>query len=100
MRARHLVALAGAAALVVSGLAAAPMALAGQTASNVVANCTDTKAKFHCLSLRRTDVKGHFSVNPNLNPSGYGPSDLRSAYKLPTTGGAGATVAIVDAYDD
>ncbi|HEY4459280.1 MAG TPA: hypothetical protein VGN81_33520 [Pseudonocardiaceae bacterium] len=33
-------------------------------------------------------------------PDGYGPADLRSAYKLPTTGGAGATVAIVDAHDD
>ena len=32
-------------------------------------------------------------------PSGYGPADLQSAYKLPSsTGGAGLTVAIVDAY--
>jgi subtilase family serine protease len=36
-------------------------------------------------------------------PSGYGPSDLQSAYALTTAssnGGAGKTVAIVDAYDD
>jgi subtilase family serine protease len=34
-------------------------------------------------------------------PSGYGPSDLQSAYALPSsTAGAGQTVAIVDAYDD
>jgi subtilase family serine protease len=33
-------------------------------------------------------------------PAGYGPADLRSAYALPSTGGAGQTVAIVDAYDD
>lgn len=34
-------------------------------------------------------------------PSGYGPSDLRSAYNLPsTTAGSGFTVAIVDAYND
>jgi subtilase family serine protease len=34
-------------------------------------------------------------------PSGYGPSDLRSAYNLPsTTAGTGQTVAIVDAFDD
>jgi subtilase family serine protease len=32
--------------------------------------------------------------------AGYGPADLRSAYKLPTTGGSGQTVAIVDAYGD
>jgi subtilase family serine protease len=33
-------------------------------------------------------------------PSGYGPTDLQSAYSLPTTGGSGQTVALVDAYDD
>jgi subtilase family serine protease len=42
-----------------------------------------------CFALR-------FSV-----PGGYGPSDLRSAYKLPSgRAGAGATVAVVDAYND
>ena len=34
-------------------------------------------------------------------PSGYGPADLQSAYKLPsTTSGANQNVAIVDAFDD
>jgi subtilase family serine protease len=33
-------------------------------------------------------------------PTGYGPADLRSAYALDTTRGAGQTIAIVDAYDD
>src|SRR5262249_1341803 len=32
--------------------------------------------------------------------SGYNACDLRSAYAIGTTGGAGQTVAIVDAYDD
>ena len=32
--------------------------------------------------------------------SGYAPADLASAYALPTSGGAGQTVAIVDAYDN
>ncbi|HEY1238268.1 MAG TPA: S53 family peptidase [Solirubrobacterales bacterium] len=32
--------------------------------------------------------------------SGYGPADLRSAYGLPSSGGAGQTVAIVDAFGD
>jgi subtilase family serine protease len=32
--------------------------------------------------------------------SGYTPCDLRSAYALTSSGGAGQTVAIVDAYDD
>ena len=34
-------------------------------------------------------------------PVGLGPADLQSAYALPSsTGGTGATVAIVDAFDD
>src|SRR5207244_1285314 len=33
-------------------------------------------------------------------PTGYNPADLIAAYKLPTTGGVGQTVAIVDAFDD
>jgi len=33
-------------------------------------------------------------------PSGYGPADLRAAYKLTGTGSASQTIAIVDAYDD
>jgi len=41
-------------------------------------------------------------VTPQATPSGYGPSDLRSAYNLTTsaTAGAGQTIGIVDAYDD
>jgi subtilase family serine protease len=31
---------------------------------------------------------------------GYAPADLRSAYLLPSSGGSGHTIAIVDAYDD
>jgi subtilase family serine protease len=41
------------------------------------------------------------TLSPNTPPSGYGPSDLQSAYNLPSaTAGSGQTVAIVDAYDD
>ena len=36
-----------------------------------------------------------------VTPFGYGPADLQSAYSLPSaTGGAGQTIAIVDAYND
>ncbi|WP_305778274.1 putative Ig domain-containing protein [Kitasatospora sp. MMS16-BH015] len=45
-----------------------------------------------CLALKRTDLHG-------LAASGFGPSDLTSAYRLPA-GGSGQTVAIVDAMDD
>ncbi|WP_042403978.1 putative Ig domain-containing protein [Streptacidiphilus carbonis] len=58
-----------------------------------------------CLALARTDVTQPAAltanaVSPLATPSGYGPTDLKSAYALPANGGAGATVAIVDAQDD
>jgi subtilase family serine protease len=34
------------------------------------------------------------------SPSALTPTQIRSAYDLPSTGGAGTTIAIVDAYDD
>ncbi|MDD1060460.1 S53 family peptidase [Streptomyces cocklensis] len=40
------------------------------------------------------------SAHPAAIPSGYGPSELRSAYAIPETGGSDATVAVVDAYDN
>src|SRR3954465_3141361 len=51
-----------------------------------------------CFALRRTDVTA--SPNTPALPSGYGPSDLRSAYNLTASGSAAATVAIVDSNDD
>ncbi|PYC80855.1 hypothetical protein C7C46_11965 [Streptomyces tateyamensis] len=52
-----------------------------------------------CLALKRTDLSPN-ALTPNATPSGFGPSDLQSAYKLPSNGGSGQTVAIVDAMDD
>lgn len=34
------------------------------------------------------------------SPTALAPTQIRSAYGLPSTGGAGTTIAIVDAYDD
>lgn len=88
--------------------------------SNVRAACGPAAPGYaRCLSLFRTDVAGvkpvkhtkrtrlkidkHATVTPNAGggpAGGYGPTDLQSAYSLPTTSGAGQTVAIVDAYDD
>ena len=44
-------------------------------------------------------VHGNATVTP-LASSGYSPSQINSAYNLPSTGGAGTTIAIVDAYND
>ncbi len=54
-----------------------------------------------CFAEARTDIVQHMSVSPNATPSGYGPSDLQSAYNLPSAAaGSGQTVAVVDAQDD
>ena len=49
-------------------------------------------------------VPGHAAagfVQPDATPAGYGPANLQSAYKLPSSSrGSGQTVAIVDAYND
>ena len=50
-----------------------------------------------CHARVRTTAAG--DVQALSTPSGFGPAALQSAYLAPT-GGAGQTVAIVDAYDD
>jgi hypothetical protein len=55
-----------------------------------------------CFAVKRTDVPAHKGLFAAAQtPDGYAPSDLQSAYDLPSsTAGGGETVAIVDAYDD
>ncbi|WP_256177013.1 putative Ig domain-containing protein [Kitasatospora aureofaciens] len=106
-RARRLSAALPALALVATGLLAvtAPTATATDAAPHSAATTKRLCAapshpgEMACLALARTDLAQH-DLAPNLTPSGYGPSDLASAYNLPTSAGTGATVAIVDANDD
>ena len=61
------------------------------------------KHVMRCFAIFRTDIPAVAAnaIRPNTVPGGYGPSDLASAYNLPSaTNGSGATVAIVDAYSD
>ena len=67
--------------------------------------CSASPAAGHasCLARVVTDAKGKpmaGKASAAATPSGYGPSDIRSAYKLTSASGGGKTVAIVDAYDD
>ncbi|HEY2672438.1 MAG TPA: putative Ig domain-containing protein [Rugosimonospora sp.] len=95
-----LVAIGAAAVLTAGVLAAAPASAATTAAANYTHSCATAKAhEMTCFALRRTDVAAPQSISPAATPSGYGPSDLKSAYKLPA-GSTTATVAIVDAYDD
>src|SRR5690242_748295 len=99
---RGLIALAGAGALAVAGLSVAVVsghAAGASPAQNHLARlCSTPKAGFaSCLALRQTNpIK---ASSADAAPSGLGPADLQSAYKLPS-GGDGQTVAIVDAQDD
>lgn len=63
--------------------------------------CGDVPAgRMRCFALIRTDIAG---MKHEATPSGYGPSDLQTAYSLTSfskNNGTGITVAIVDAFDD
>jgi subtilase family serine protease len=68
--------------------------------------CAETNTPHHaaCRSWVRID-KSTGKIHAQAASAGpvagtYGPPDLISAYALPTTGGAGVTVALVDAQDD
>ena len=66
---------------------------------NVCATAAQGQAR--CFAEIRTDVHGGKGIRPLAAlPAGYGPADLASAYNLPSTGGSGQTVAIVDAGND
>jgi subtilase family serine protease len=104
---KAVLAIAGTAALTLSALATA--APAGAAANPTVYSKGKTSWVRACDTLAKGDTMAchALKVVHNANgavstatPSGYGPSDLQSAYNLPAGGGAGQTIAIVDAYDD
>ena len=68
------------------------------------ASCASAKAgQAHCDAFVRDDVATSEKalLAAAATPSGLGPADLQSAYKLPSaSAGSGQTVAIVDAYND
>jgi N-acetylneuraminic acid mutarotase len=74
------------------------------TSGTVSDVCSAPKQKgvASCLALRVTKGRTGYGVRDTTStaPSGYGPDQLLSAYDLPADGGQGATIAIVDAYDD
>jgi hypothetical protein len=107
---RLLAAATTATSAVVLTAASASAATSGITASSAktpdyVHSCNGPVAPGYvkCLALKRINVITHASVAPNAAPDGYGPADLQNAYKLAAAAaadGGGATVAVVDAFDD
>jgi subtilase family serine protease len=104
-----------AASLVAAGSSAAA-ATAGQAPATRSAHASTATAQvrracavvnrpgvMQCMTLIRTDVRQRAGTAIHAKPVGfgYGPADLRSAYKLPsTTAGVGQTIAVVDAFND
>ncbi len=81
----------------------------GLALGHFTASCADAAAgEARCFSYvltqsGRTEAaqRGVMSVHTDATPSGFGPTQLRSAYKTTgLTGGSGRTVAIVDAYNN
>jgi subtilase family serine protease len=111
MQLRKLGAIAFVSALGVVGASSAPASnLQLQRFGNVyalsVCGRISIAGQAHCFAKVVTDARGNILENrrggplarSNAVPSGYGPLDLRSAYALPSSGGSGRTIAIVDAY--
>lgn len=72
------------------------------TATGVTALCSAPKSKTYaaCFGIKLDGVaSGKGLRTAGTAPRGLAPSDLLSAYNLPTDGGGGATIAIVDAQD-
>jgi subtilase family serine protease len=93
-------ALATAAAMIaLSQPAGAAPSVTGATHRSIKSCATPAAGEASCHALVRTDLAPLAKAGPNATPSGYGPTQLLSAYNL-TSGGAGQTVAIVDAYND
>ena len=105
MRRRIPALLALSAAVVVVLPAAGAVAAPAYTVRNVHA-CpapqNGSAAECYAVVHEHVDSSGRIIPDASGGPSGYGPSSLQSAYALSTSasGGAGRTVAIVDAYDD
>ncbi|HEY2697152.1 MAG TPA: peptidase S8 [Pseudonocardiaceae bacterium] len=89
--------LAGAVALVVAVLPGLPASASPNNVRDVCGAAAPGYAR--CFAEVRTDT-GTRNLAAHALPTGYGPADLRSAYALPSAGGANQTVAIVDAGDD
>jgi hypothetical protein len=94
-------------AMALSTQALATPAGPASTTVKTVNSCSQTVSVGHytCFAQRRSDLgftsKAKVNASALAAPSGYGPSSLQSAYKLPSaTAGSGQRVYIVDAYDD
>src|SRR5438132_10532777 len=62
--------------------------------------CSEVMPAGHVRCFARVRTNENAAIMNFATPQGFGPADLTAAYNLPSTGGAGITVAIVDAFDN
>ena len=72
-------------------MTAQELSIAGNAAS-----CSSPLDEIHCHGRVIVDSNGCPHQNPA--PAGYGPSQLKSAYKISTSGSTATVVAVVEAY--
>ncbi|GDY29061.1 S53 family peptidase [Gandjariella thermophila] len=82
---------------VATTLAGVPL-LSGSSA-NLPCGTSRGPGQAHCLGKMMVSPHGSGPLLVST-PTGYGPAEIRSAYKLSGASSGGRTVAIVDAYDD
>ena len=104
-RLRPATALLGAVLLTGIGLGPARAPTAPAAAAYVAVCGAAAPGHAQCDAVRHVAEAGQTAAaNATAVPAppagAYGPSDLLSAYKLPTGRGAGQTVAVIDAYND
>jgi subtilase family serine protease len=92
-------------AMALATQALATPAPAASSRVETVHSCSQkvSAGQYTCFAERRSDLgfKTRKQVQALAAPSGYGPTSLQSAYKLPSSSaGSGQRVYIVDAYDD
>jgi subtilase family serine protease len=95
-----------------AGATAVATAVVAPTAASAASVTQHLTAPFGCHHARSATVvscfgemvavrtNGVLSPKTTTAPSGYGPADIQSAYKLAGAASGGKTVAIVDANDD
>ncbi len=75
----------GTGAVVAAMPAAASTAKPGHVPTRQLCAATNQPGYARCFALARTDIASRpHGVQPNDTPDGFGPSDLQSAYELPT----------------
>ena len=86
---------------VAAGLSATPAFAAASAPATHPAAASSAANWAHSDAIRNNAKSHKIDATAHATPSGYGPSSIQSAYKLPSsTAGSGETVAIVDAYND